>query len=197
MAELRFLSLEGLIARLEIAQLNSGLQVPNNNAYFAETLDVRRECAAHQEHQNRGNEHASSQLVVLPHEVSLNARTPNSLIYDAATRSAPLALLASLRGDTLPYWGSFFLEIELPFPLAYQIQRAISVPPIVKGSEFHKNTPIELIDSLIAIYAEHSIPNFRFCRRGACSKTTNSSETRMAIGLSPETCSCVLMHSDI
>jgi hypothetical protein len=68
-----------------------------------------------------------------------------------AKESAPACSLRNRPRHVLPYHKAFFMNAELPFPLAFGSHRTIDVPNSSNGSSFTQ-LPDEVADKLMAVY---------------------------------------------
>lgn len=76
-----------------------------------------------------------------------------------AIESAPASTLHNAPRFALPYYRTFFLGAELPFPLAFQEQRTINIP----GSHDVASSiqlPEEVADQLMTVYVERILPRY-------------------------------------
>lgn len=81
------------------------------------------------------------------------------LAISAAKRSAPVASAVSEAKYPVLYYTSFFMDAELPFPLAFQNKRAHNLPCVHDGSNFTQ-LPEEVVKKLMNLYLERILPQY-------------------------------------
>lgn len=64
------------------------------------------------------------------------------------------------RAVPLPYYKSFFMGAELPYPLAFQTQRSINFVCNPQNPGEPTNLPEEVVEKLMAVYTERILPQY-------------------------------------
>lgn len=151
---------------------------------FLESLVAQLELQQFNIHQNNGQTGDDLPTGGLPDGRGLNSRdfrhstSPSSnrnhnpidynTIYNVARRIAENSLpVASPRGGShrkLPYYRIFFIGAELPYPLAFKVQRPINIPSKDHGLDFN-TLPVEVKDKLIAVYTERILPQYPYFQK--------------------------------
>ncbi|KAL2825556.1 hypothetical protein BDW59DRAFT_145961 [Aspergillus cavernicola] len=88
-----------------------------------------------------------------------NVAAAYTLATATAKNSAPVVSLNRAPRSALPYYRVFFMGAELPFPLAFQRHRPISIPCSLGGVNFTR-LPEEVADKLMAVYLDRILPQY-------------------------------------
>ncbi|EQB59249.1 fungal specific transcription factor domain-containing protein [Colletotrichum gloeosporioides Cg-14] len=87
-----------------------------------------------------------------------NITAAYELAANAARESEPLESMKKDHQHKLPYSRAFFLGAELPFPLAFQEQRAVNIPTH-DGNSFTR-LPEEVANQLVIVYVDRILPHY-------------------------------------
>ncbi|KAJ5100265.1 fungal-specific transcription factor domain-containing protein [Penicillium angulare] len=82
-----------------------------------------------------------------------------NLASSLAQKSAPMASIIVETQYPLVYYASFFMDAELPFPLAFQNRRSLNIPSPHGDGEFTQ-LPEGVVDKLINLYLDRILPQY-------------------------------------
>ncbi|VUC26102.1 unnamed protein product, partial [Clonostachys rosea] len=158
-------------ARVQCVGLDRGseVEVPRSLVYYLEELVAQLELERGRLARNRpDSEGTTSQCNdIQPNEPLFSAatvsaeqfKTAYNLAAITAKESAPACSIGNRPRHVLPYYKTFFMNAELPFPLAFGSHRTIDVPSLSNGSSFTQ-LPDEVADKLMGVYLNRISPQY-------------------------------------
>lgn len=117
----------------------------------------------------------------MPFALSTATREDDAAAYDfaatVARESAPGGIANGTFRYSLPYYRTFFLSAELPFPLAFQKLRTINDPSRHGGTPCTQ-LPKDVVDKLMTVYIDRIVPQYPlFTKEEVCTMFQRFSET--------------------
>uniref|UniRef100_A0A8H7NP73 Zn(2)-C6 fungal-type domain-containing protein n=1 Tax=Bionectria ochroleuca TaxID=29856 RepID=A0A8H7NP73_BIOOC len=150
-------------AKVQCVGLDRGseIEVPRSLVYYLEELVAQLELERGRLTRNRpvpegtisqcNDIQPDSSLFSVETESEDHFKIAYKLAAITAKESAPACSLRNRPRHVLPYHKAFFMNAELPFPLAFGSHRTIDVPNSSNGSSFTQ-LPDEVADKLMAVY---------------------------------------------
>lgn len=157
--------LEEVVAQLELRISSTGKSgyVRENRDTHAANLEIRATDTAISGFDLGGSGHP-----INPGSQPAHRQLSHTFTYSSAVSisqsSVPFTIVNQPLVTKLPYCKAFFRGAELPYPLAFEAQRPISLPTPDSGVNFN-GIPVELTDKLYVVYTERILPQYPFFSR--------------------------------